>query len=188
MLHLLQRNPAALQRVQDEVRSVAGEGGPDHVFTQDQVALLDYVEACAHETMRLKPVGPVNLVQALHDTTVSNVRVPAGGMVWLVMRHDSVHQTHFANPGAFEPQRWLAPSGTGAASTSAKRVSMPFGAVPRVCPGRYLALLEMKMAIAMLVNSFDIESVGTDDGTEPLEHLSFTMAPVGLKMRLRVRD
>ena len=187
MLHLLQRNPAALQRVQDEVRSVAGEGGPDHVFTQDQLALLDYVEACAHETMRLKPVGPVNLVQALRDTTVSNVRIPAGGMVWLVMRHDSVHQTHFANPGAFEPQRWLAPSGAGPASTSAKRVSMPFGAGPRVCPGRYLALLEMKMAMAMLFNSFDIESVATADGAQPLEHLSFTMAPVGLKMRLRER-
>ena len=188
MLHLLQRNPLALQKVQDEVRGVAGGDGPDHVFTQDQLALLDYVEACAHETMRLKPVGPLNLVQALRDTTVANVRVPAGGMVWLVMRHDTVQEAHFINPDVFEPQRWLEESGSGAAPTSAKRVSMPFGAGPRVCPGRYLALLEMKMAIAMLFNSFDIESVGTDDGSEPLEHLSFTMAPVGLKMRLRARD
>ncbi len=187
MLHLLQNNPLAQQKVQDEVRGVAAGSGPGHVFTQDQLASLDYVEACAHETMRLKPVGPLNLVQALRETTVANVRVPAGGMVWLVMRHDSVHEAHFTKAGDFEPQRWLEESGTGAAPSSAKRVSMPFGAGPRVCPGRYLALLEMKMAIAMLFNSFDIESVGTADGTEPLEHLSFTMAPVGLKMRLNQR-
>ena len=38
--------------------------------------------------------------------------------------------------------------------------------LPRVCPGRYLALLEMKMAMAMLLGRFDIESVGTEDGSE----------------------
>ena len=64
---------------------------------------------------------------------------------------------------------------------------MPFGAGPRICPGRYLALLEMKMAIATLLNDFDILSVGTADGQEPREHLAFTMTPVGLKMRLRAR-
>ena len=64
---------------------------------------------------------------------------------------------------------------------------MPFGAGPRICPGRYLALLEMKMAMALLLGSFDIESVTTPDGREAREHLSFTMAPVGLRMRLRQR-
>ena len=190
MLHLLQRNPDAMQNVREEVRRTALNAGgnqADHIFTQEQLGQLDYVEACAHETMRLKPVGPINLLQALRDTRIANLHIPAGSMLWLVMRHDSVHAPHFSNPLQFEPQRWLEQtSGSGAAS-SAKRVSMPFGAGPRVCPGRYLALLEMKMAIAMLFNSFDIESVGTEDGAEPLEHLSFTMAPVGLKMRLRGR-
>jgi cytochrome P450 len=71
---------------------------------------------------------------------------------------------------------------------SAKRISMPFGAGPRICPGRYLALLEMKMAIATLLNDFDILGVGTADGSEPVEHLAFTMTPLGLQMRLQARD
>ena len=41
---------------------------------------------------------------------------------------------------------------------------MPFGSGPRMCPGRYLALLEMKMAMAMLLAGFDIEAVDTPDG------------------------
>ena len=64
---------------------------------------------------------------------------------------------------------------------------MPFGAGPRVCPGRYLALLEMKMALAMLLAHFDIVAVDTPDGQAPREKLAFTMTPVGLKMRLRER-
>ena len=44
---------------------------------------------------------------------------------------------------------------------------MPFGAGPRLCPGRYLAMLEMKMVMAMLLAQFDLASVGTTDGGEP---------------------
>ena len=62
---------------------------------------------------------------------------------------------------------------------------MPFGAGPRLCPGRYLALLEMKMVMAMLLGRFEIESVTAPDGGEAQEHLAFTMSPVGLKLRLR---
>jgi cytochrome P450 len=64
---------------------------------------------------------------------------------------------------------------------------MPFGAGPRVCPGRYLALLEIKMAMAMLLGSFEVESVLTADGNEPREHMAFSMGPVGLNLRLRER-
>jgi cytochrome P450 len=62
---------------------------------------------------------------------------------------------------------------------------MPFGAGPRLCPGRYLAILEMKMVMAMLLSRFEIESVRTPDGGEAREHLAFTMSPAGLKLLLK---
>jgi len=190
MLHLLHKNPEALRQAQQEVRDVATRGGgsaTDHVFTHDEIDQLEFVEACAHETMRLKPVGPLNVVQALRDTHVAGVAVPAGTMVWCVMRHDTLQDRLFADARHFNPMRWLAQGEGNRSASSAKRVSMPFGAGPRVCPGRYLALLEMKMAMAMLLHGFDIDDVGVASGSEPLEHLSFTMAPVGLTMRLSER-
>jgi cytochrome P450 len=186
MIYLLHRHPAALQRAQAETRAL---GADSAAFTTEQMAGLDYLEACAHETMRLKPVAPFQVVEALRDTVIAGVRVPAGTGVWCVMRGDSVDARHFPNPGAFEPHRWLNEGEANAAhnASSAKRVSMPFGGGPRVCPGRYLALLEIKMAMAMLLTHFDIAQVATPDGGEAREHMAFTMAPVGLRMTLRPR-
>jgi cytochrome P450 len=64
---------------------------------------------------------------------------------------------------------------------------MPFGAGPRVCPGRYLAMLEMKMVVVTLLRNFDIVAVDSPAGNEAAEAMAFTMAPVGLRMRLRER-
>jgi cytochrome P450 len=103
------------------------------------------------------------------------------------MRRDSVSERHVPNAAAFDPGRWLAGNGPGAAASAAKRISMPFGAGPRICPGRYLALLEIKMAMAVLLNHFDIASVTTPDGAEPREILQLAMGPSRITMRLRER-
>ena len=181
MIHLLHRHPDALRRAQDEVRRLA----PDPAACDfDRMEQLVYLEACASETMRLKPVAPFIALQALRDTVVGDVAVPEGTPIWGVLRHDSVSERHFPRPQAFEPERWLdaAPQPLDAA---AKRSAMPFGSGPRICPGRYLALLEMKMAMAMLLASFDIESIAAPGGAQAEERMAFTMHPVGLRMRLR---
>jgi len=180
---LLYRHPAALARATAEVLAVRAAGGP---VTLEQLAQLDYVEACMHETMRVKPVAPFLPLQALKDTVVGDVAVPAGTVVISLLRHDSVDDVFVPQGQAFRPERWLGEDGLSPGS--AKRISMPFGAGPRNCPGRYLALQEMKMVLLTLLSNFDIESVGTDASGQPVERMMFTMAPVGLRMRLRARD
>ncbi len=185
MIYLLWKNPEALARATAEVRRVCADGEPP---TVEQIADLDYLEACAHETMRLKPVAPQNGMQALRDTTLGDVQITTGMIVIGLMRRDSVSEDFLQDAARFEPERWLADGQPGQAANSAKRLSMPFGGGPRICPGRYLALIEMKMAMAVLLNRFDIQDVGTVDGEEPRELLQLAMAPVGLTMRLALRQ
>ncbi len=184
MIHLLWRHPEVLRRAQAEVRGLGLDLGD---WTPEHLAGLDYLEACANETMRLKPVAPFQVMEALRDTQVADVQVPTGTLIWCVMRGDTMAARHFPEPETFRPERWLASGDGAAASSSAKRISMPFGAGPRVCPGRYLALLEIKMAMTVLLNHFDIATVEAPGGAEPVEHMAFTMMPVGLRMTLRVR-
>lgn len=188
LIHLLDRHPACLQRLREEVlASLGNAAGNPAAFTPELMDSMPYLDACINEAMRLKPVAPFISVQALRDTQVADVLVPKDTMIWGLFRHDSMSETHFAEPERFEPRRWMAEDAANMVSSSAKRVAMPFGAGPRVCPGRYLALLEMKLAMSMLLSRFDIEGVDTPDGQAAKEHLQFTMAPVGLKMRLKAR-
>lgn len=179
-LHLLWRHPPALARLQAELRALPPGAG------LDTLAGLPWLDACLNETMRLKPVAPFTVLEALRDTQVAGVAVPAGTYLWCVLRHDSLNEQHFEQAGAFRPERWLA-AGAGAPSTGAKRVAMPFGAGPRVCPGRYLALAEMRQLLAMLFNHFDLTGVQAPGGGEAAERMNFTMVPVGLTMTLRER-
>jgi cytochrome P450 len=187
MIHLLWQHPSALARATDEVRRVCTGLAPGEAPTMEQLAQLDYVEAVAHEAMRLKPVAPQQAMQAQRDTTLGDVHVPADMVVIVVMRRDAVSERHMPNGKAFEPARWLADGSPGDAASSAKRISMPFGAGPRICPGRYLALLEIKLAMAVLLANFDIDMVDTADGQPPREVLQLAMGPAGLRMRLRRR-
>src|SRR3954469_2753463 len=181
MIYLLSRHPQALAKAREEVRSTLGAAT---LPTREQLDQLPYIEACMNETMRVKPVAPMIIQQVVRDTVLGNIRIPKGYLVVLLMRGPTMEDKHFKNPNAFDPSRWLDAAVTPA---SAKRVAMPFGAGPRLCPGRYLAMLEMKMVVAMLLAGFDIGNVATAHGGEPEERLALTMAPVGLRMTLAAR-
>lgn len=185
MIHLLHRHPEALARATLEVRQHV----PDIAsVTPEALARLDYVEACAHETMRLRPVAPFNVLELVHDLPVAGVGLRRGDLVFCAMRPDATSSASFEHPHSFLPERWLDTlDAPGGGAMNAKRVSMPFGGGPRVCPGRYLAILEMKLLMAMLLSHFDIVDVDTPDGAMAREQMNFTMTPVGLGLRLRER-
>ncbi len=176
LLHLLHTNPACLAAAVAEAKALAGDPAQ---YTLEAMDSMVYLEACISESMRLKPVAPFMNVEALQDTVIEDVHVPKGTMVMCLLRRDSVSDTHFKDPQAFKPERWL-----NAASPIDKRVSTPFGSGPRTCPGRYLALLEIKIAVAMLMSRFTLRSVATRDAKPVQERFGFVMSPQGLQMRL----
>jgi cytochrome P450 len=185
MMWLLHRNPSAAAAARAAVDGALGtRTGVDDI---GQLADLDVIDACANETMRLKPVAPFIFNEALQDTVVDKVLVPKGAFVVCLLRPAGLDQKNFPDPSAFDPSRWdkVAPE-VPHSIHSAKRLMMPFGAGPRMCPGRYLALAEIKMVAAMLLANFEFD-VTVADGGEPAEKISIVMAPAGLTMRLRSR-
>jgi cytochrome P450 len=183
LLYLLQRHPQAMQTAREEVLRHAPDAAS---FSIEQMDALDYLDACIQEAMRLKPVAPFMPLEALRDTAVADIDVKAGALVWCVLRHHSVSDSHFPRADAFDPQRWL-PDAQGEASAD-KKVGVPFGAGPRTCPGRYLALLEIKIAIAMVLARYEVQAVRTATGAEAREVMGFVMSPESLCMRILMRN
>ena len=189
LIDLLHRNPEALAKLQAEVKSCVAAAGDWEQLDLAQLDGLAYLDACIQESMRIKPVGPYMPLEATKDTVIGNVRVPEHSLVWCTFRHDTLSEAHFAQAHAFKPERWLvSDDAANNADAFNKKASMPFGSGPRTCPGRYLALLEIKIAFVMLLSQFDIAGIQTPDGREPEELMAFTMSPIGMSLKLSPAD
>jgi cytochrome P450 len=103
-IDFLHRHPEAATRARAEVDALCGPIGN---WTIERFAALPWLEACASETMRLKPVAPALTLQVLRDTVVSGVLLPKGTIVWGALRTPSLERRHFADPERFDPGRWL---------------------------------------------------------------------------------
>lgn len=178
-VHLLCDHPmevAALRAQLDE--QLGSDAVPRDL---DAANRLDRATAIAHEAMRLRPVAPVNFVQANRDTTLGDLHIPTDTPIVLLGRIAATDAEHFDAPLEFLPSRWIERSDR----VHDAAASMPFGSGPRICPGRSLALVEMRVLLATLYRSFDVERVGSAE--EVREVYAFTVGPSELNVRLRAR-
>ena len=187
LLHLLATNPDAAVRARREVDAIVGPHPLPGAF--DALDRLEYVEAAALESMRLKPVAPLAGFEVLRDRTIGDVAVPKGTRVFGVLRCAALDDAHFPDAARFDPGRWLRDSDSTHAAQDAldapSRKVFPFGAGPRLCPGRYLAIAEIRMAASMVLRNFDLAF--DDDPASIREVFALTMGPDRLPIRLSRR-
>ncbi|WP_430418465.1 cytochrome P450 [Methylibium petroleiphilum] len=177
---LLHEHPDDWQALVAEVDAALGDARLPPSF--DAARGLASIEASVGEAMRLKPVAPLLFMEANRETELAGFRLPPGAVVFCLMRRAALDARLAEDVADFRPGRWQ-----DGADRAVQKASMPFGAGPRLCPGRYLALLEMKMVLGMLARNFELLEVGPEGGGAPGERMAFTMFPVGLKMRLAER-
>ena len=110
-----------------------------------------------------------------------------GTELYLLAGYIASRPEHFAEPQSFNPERWLVtpPHAREGHNTHA---FVPFGAGPRFCPGRRLAMLEIKMLLAMLCRNFDVARFpsSTTAGRSLLLHDDASDFFVRLRSRQRV--
>jgi cytochrome P450/nitrite reductase/ring-hydroxylating ferredoxin subunit len=158
-------------------------GGAELPQNLEQAQSLAYAAAVANETMRIRPVVPLPIFEPTVDVVVGDVAAPKGTNIVYVARSATGSPAHFDAPDEFRPERWLDGGGDGKAHDASTH--LPFGSGPRICPGRSLALLEMRVVLASVYSAFDVERVGQRHDVK--EALSFTMTPVGIRLRLKRR-
>ncbi len=186
-VHELCERPDVVAALRAEADEVLGDATvPPDI---DAAGRLAYANGVANETMRLRPVAPFVGLEATHDTTLGDVALPAGQRFVLLTRPPGLTAQHFEAPAELRPERWLdrdrrgdAQDGRGAHDPS---VMLPFGSGPRICPGRSLALLEMRLVLAAIYKEFDLVRVGRP--SEVSEVFAFTMHARGLYVRVKPR-
>jgi cytochrome P450 len=152
-LDLLARHPDSQRLVREEVQAAFGDG---EISPTDLPRQLPYTLAAVQEALRLYP--PVWFLgrEAVITTTVMGHPVAPGDIVltspYVIHRHPG----HWNEPDQFRPERFLKQPVAGPGS----HLFMPFGIGPRTCVGRWLALYEMSLALAALVQKHHLISDG----------------------------
>ncbi|KAL2238449.1 cytochrome P450 714C2 [Sesamum indicum] len=147
-LMLLASNPKWQERVRAEVLEVCKGQTLDY----DMIRKMKQLTMVINESLRLYPPVTVVSREAFKDMKFGNIDVPKGMNVWTYVL-TSHTDPEIWGPDAYEfnPERFA--SGiTGACKFP--HLYMPFGVGPRVCLGQNLALVELKVLIALILSNF----------------------------------
>jgi len=173
----LARSPKTLARLQDELNRANPSRGP---WTSDQLAALSYFHTVLKESMRLWPAaapGPTR--QMLTDLVLEDgTLIPAGADVTMPLL--SLHRMGISNPDDFIPERW-----EDEGSPDAERLAqayLPFSTGMRNCVGQNLAIQELRLVLATLVQRYDVSL----ESSVQSEHF-LTLKPLHVLLRFQLR-
>ena len=185
--HALVSEPGVQARIQAEVDALLEGDDAPGLTALEQTRRLPYLEGVIQEALRLRSVAPLMFYQAYEPVEIGGVRIVPDEVVVLLTRHCAVQDEHFSEASRFWPERWMRSDEANVERCPVHhpKAMMPFGAGPRICPGRGLSLLEMHVVLARLCRNFEVEALG--DPSTVRERMAFTMSPVGFELRLRRR-
>ena len=177
---LLADDAEVLARLRAEVAAATGGDAP----RIDDLPQLPFTAAVLDEVLRLYPPAWLVTRRSLEPDELGGVEVPADALIivspWIVHRDERL----WPDPERFDPDRFLDEHGARRRDLVASSAYLPFGAGPRLCIGRDMALLEGVLVLASLATRVDLERVEPPPRAVPL----VTVRPDhGLPLRLRVR-
>jgi len=189
-MYELTKVPKVIVRILEEARTkdvLAQEGAAPRSpleVSYDDVLSLKYLHAVVSETLRLHPSVPKDLKFAVkQDTLPDGTVVPKGAAVMYVPYAMGRDPKLWKNPLTFDPERWL--EGGDSYMEPSAYVFPTFNAGPRLCLGKPLAYMEIKLLLLLLLDRYTFECAKDYGGKEPA-YVNTLVAPVkgGLPMRV----
>ncbi|MFJ4341005.1 cytochrome P450 [Streptomyces sp. NPDC088915] len=178
-LHLLAGDAGVRARVRAEVDGVLAGRTPGAA----DVEALPYLNRVLKETMRVYPSVAIMGRRAVADTEVDGFRIPAGADVYLAPWVTHRHPAYWTRPDDFDPEHF-----TPEAEAARPRYAwFPFGGGPRACIGQHFSMLEAGIALAAVLQRFDLEAHDPPGRRAPVD-LGMALRPAGpLLVRVRPR-
>jgi cytochrome P450 len=146
--YLLDRHRDVRSKLCGEVRRVLGERTP----TAADLDALPYTEQVINEALRLhSPIHSISRV-ALEDDELGGYYIPAGATVYVSLYATHRLATLWPEPDRFDPDRF-APDEV---RRRPRFAFIPFAAGHRNCVGASAAIIELKLAVALIAQRYEL--------------------------------
>ncbi|PPQ98481.1 hypothetical protein CVT26_013882 [Gymnopilus dilepis] len=191
--YYLIRYPDYLHRLREELDATFKPSEPNETIEINALASLPLLDAIINETLRLQPPIPTSLQRAPADGSGGKALSPdmyilEGTAVqispWVIHR---CPRYFYPDPDKFWPDRWI--SGDPSIILD-KSAFIPFSTGPANCPGRPLAIIELRYVTCLLVRTFDMSFEPDYDVAQWEESLEdrFVMLKGELPVKLALRE
>ncbi|KAL6856827.1 cytochrome P450 [Trichoderma novae-zelandiae] len=174
-LYYLARSPESYRRLQAALRDQFPGGVNDWSYEKN-IPYLDYV---IQETLRLKPSVPGGLprVAPPEGLMVDNDFIPGGTVIAVPTFSIQRDPRFWSDADVFKPERWEGLS-------TEKSPWIPFTRGQWACPGRNLAMMEMRMVLSRIALQYNVSFANPDDGksfdTDVMDTFTLTLPPLHL--------
>jgi cytochrome P450 len=150
-LYAIAEHPDVRRRLEDELARELGGRVP----AVDDLPRLPYLCRVVDESLRRYP--PIWLFprDANGDGVLAGYHIPANTSILLTPYASHHNPAYWDDPEAFDPDRFLPERSAG----RPRYAYLPFGGGRRQCIGYYLALLELRLIVAMVVQRFRLRVV-----------------------------
>ncbi|RIB29632.1 cytochrome P450 [Gigaspora rosea] len=152
VLYYISRHPNVKEKLLEEIRTVFKDD-MNRPATLDDLNKLRYCEAIIKETTRIRPTaGMISRVTSQPDE-IAGYNWPSGVFFNMYVRGINNNPLYWKDPDKFMPERFYG------SQNNQKYAFTMFGGGFRMCIGRNLAMLQMKLLLALLYRKVDIELV-----------------------------
>ncbi|KAL4744748.1 cytochrome P450 [Aspergillus terricola var. indicus] len=207
ILDLASMDPAdgVVELLREECRSVLAESGSTS-WTYEAVKKLRLLDSAVRESMRLTPFGNLGLPRTVvhtdglvlrqgrgsedNDADEKEIRLPWGTILTLPLSALQRDESLYADPETFDVFRF-AHSKNDKAARSALAIDegfLGFGFGQHACPGRFFAINEIKLVLAQMLLSYDIEHLGPRPPSMSLIWLNYPARNATVRVRRRTDD
>ena len=176
--YLVSQHPGVEDKLMEELDAVCGNRTPG----VEDIRALKYTEMVLQETMRLYPPVWIISRKAVNKDEVGNYTIPAGTTVTICLYTLHRHPDNWESPVEFNPGHFS----TKRVRNRHKYAYIPFGGGPRSCIGKYFAMMEAQLILAMILRRYKL-TLATDLPVEP-EPLVTLRPRNGLKMMVEPRS
>nr|CAG8587266.1 10477_t:CDS:2 [Entrophospora candida] len=182
ILHCVGNNPDVEQRIVDEIEKVFDHGVDFNNINED-LNKLEYIEAVIKEVLRIRPVTATISRFSTHSDQIDEYKIPLSTQLAINMMGLHKNPNYWKEPMEFNPSRFLANSSNSNEEIYNKNAFMYFGGGLRMCPGRQLAITQLKMMIVLLYNKYKFEVITK----EPSMQHNVNIQCKELKIRIKCR-
>jgi cytochrome P450 len=157
------RSPTVYRKLNEEIQSTFRVA--DDIQMGSQLNSCNYLQAVINETLRMSPAGANEFPRKIlpGGMWIGAEYLPPGvniGCAFYALFHD---ENIYKDPFNFRPERWIVGESVSEEDVRvAVQAFAPFSLGVRGCPGKALAVMEMKVMLAKLFFGYDFRLMQGD--------------------------